>query len=87
MASKKKAAAPDGGEARGGKISLQVFPGTRRQVEIQEDKPYTLQDLLEDENQDSEAVTVKVNGEETSDLKRALGNGDSVLVLENVEGG
>lgn len=85
MAGKKEA--KEAGQQGGGKISLQVFPGKRVQVDIEEGGPFTLRKLLEQEGLEADATTIKVNGEDTADLDRVLANADSVVLLENVEGG
>lgn len=87
MAGKKEAKEAGAKQQGGGKISLQVFPGKRVQVDIEEGTPFTLRMLLEQQDEDPEAVTIKVNGEDTADLDRVLANADSVVLLENVEGG
>ncbi len=89
MAGKDKAGAKkaEAKKAEGGKISLQVFPGRRVQVDIEEGVPFTLAKLLEQEGLDAAQTTVKVNGEDVADLERVLVSGDSVVLLENVEGG
>ncbi|MBI5793778.1 MoaD/ThiS family protein [Candidatus Uhrbacteria bacterium] len=87
---KKEAKKEEGEGQGGGKISFQVFPGKRCQVDIKEGEggeAFTLKDLLEQEGQDAQGTTVKVNGEDTIDLDYVLKSGDSVVLLENVEGG
>ncbi|MBI4438145.1 MoaD/ThiS family protein [Candidatus Uhrbacteria bacterium] len=87
MASKAKKG-KEGVKQEGGKISFQVFPGKRCQVGVGEGQDaYTLSKLLEQEGFKADEITVKVNGEDATDLDRVLKSGDSVVLLENVEGG